>query len=49
MARALVAELALRAQVVEFEGVDVLPAVIGGAVPKHDDIAAALERGDGTR
>jgi hypothetical protein len=35
--------LPLRTHVVEFEGIDVLLAVVGGAVPKHDDVAAAFE------
>src|SRR5829696_3232011 len=41
---ALFAQLALRAHVVELEGVDILLAVVGGAVPKHDDVTTVLER-----
>ena len=41
---ALLTQLPLRGHVVELEGVDVLLAVIGGAVTKHDDVATVLER-----
>ena len=41
---ALLTQLPLRGHVVELEGVDVLLAVIGGAVSKHDHVATVLER-----
>jgi hypothetical protein len=40
---ALLAQLPLRGHVVEFEGIDVLLTVVGGAVSKHNHVAAALE------